>query len=115
MQHINRYFDFFELPNEIKTIIFQKNRDVVLHRRRTRWMYYELSTIHFFQPIPREDVSLYEFPNCGPFLCPSDLFERQDSDDLDLCDLEENIFSRLIVQGHCTMNFRFTLIPDTRD
>jgi hypothetical protein len=27
-----------------------------------------------------------EFPNCGTFLCPSDLFERQDSDDLILCD-----------------------------
>jgi hypothetical protein len=27
-----------------------------------------------------------EFPKCGPFMCWSDLFERQDSDDLNLFD-----------------------------
>ena len=55
-------------------------------------MHYELSTIHFFQPITREDVDIW-VPfgrDLGiPFLCPSDLYERQDSDDLDLCDLED--------------------------
>jgi hypothetical protein len=80
-------FEFYNLPREIKNIIYsKKNRDITIHKRRTRWMHHELSTRQFFCPITREDVSMCEFPKCGPFMCWSDLFERQDSDDLNLFD-----------------------------
>ena len=72
---MSNYFNFFELPTDIKSIIFQKNRDVALHRRRTRWMHHELSTIQFFRPINDDTYD-------DIFLYPSDLFGRQDADDL---------------------------------
>jgi hypothetical protein len=76
---MDQYFEFYDVPTEIKTMVFQKNRDVALHRRRTRWMHHELSMIQFFRPITGEDKEdLYD----DIFLRPSDLFERQDSEDL---------------------------------
>ena len=71
---MSNYFNFFELPTDIKSIIFQKNRDVALHKRRTRWMHHELSTISI-RPINDDTFD-------DIFLYPSDLFGRQDADDL---------------------------------
>ena len=77
--YFHDYFNFFDLPTDIKSIIFQKNRDVALHRRHTRWMHHELSTINIFYPITREEVDHW---GGACTLHPSDLFERQDADDL---------------------------------
>jgi hypothetical protein len=66
---MGNFFDFYDLPTDNKKIIFQKNRDVALHRRQTRWMHHELSTIGFFESI------VFGWH-------PSDLFERQDLEDL---------------------------------
>ena len=79
---MNKYFEFYELPCAIKSIIFQKNRDVALHKRRTRWMHHELSTINI-RPINDDTFD-------DIFLYPSDLFERQDADDLNL-DFSEDL------------------------
>ena len=72
---MSNYFNFFDLPTDIKSIIFQKNRDVALHKRRTRWMHHELSTINIFYPITREEVDHW---GGACTLHPSDLFKRQD-------------------------------------
>ena len=77
--YFHDYFNFFDLPTDIKSIIFQKNRDVALHRRHTRWMHHELSTINIFYPITREEVDHW---GGACTLHPSDLFKRQDADDL---------------------------------
>jgi hypothetical protein len=74
---MSNFFNFYHLPTDIKSIIFQKNRDTAQHRRQTRWMHHELSTIQFFRQINDDTYD-------DIFLYPSDLFERQDAGDLNL-------------------------------
>ena len=87
---MNKYFEFYELPCAIKSIIFQKNRDVALHKRRTRWIHHELSTIcnGELSTINIRPINDDTFDDI--FLYPSDLFERQDADDLNL-DFSEDL------------------------
>ena len=81
---MSNFFNFYHLPTDIKSIIFQKNRDTAQHRRQTRWMHHELSMVQFFCPITDEDEEDFPddiYPAYEGFR-PSDLFERQDSEDL---------------------------------
>ena len=82
MYNMKPTFEFYDLPFAVKKHHFpQKKRDIAVHKRRTWWMHHDLSTIHFWGPITSEDY----------FGGPSDLFERQDSEDLG-CIFEDSWF-----------------------